>query len=531
MQDRLALAERFLHEVSGCHSISIDDRELPHILSLLRNTNLGRAVKTITVKMAEPTGVKMAHVIHAGSIPKLKEYLVLAKPSGIQGLSLEKVPKEQWDKEYNLFVTGLSREDISQLKAIIENIERTETDIRFADEICQKIVLRSLSDVLTEEKLTKNDLDSWRYNNAWRIVRTVATTATAKALADEKRHLFKNGCFSVITPQRNMYIAKTDYDPKAEQPRLRLLFADDYLTVHPGDFWQDIKTTGLDNEGGVELISGKKPEKLLRRIISMTSSPGAMVLDYFLGSGTTTAVAQKMQRRWVGIECSSFFDELPLTRMKLVLHGENGGISAEEKWQGGGCFKYLRLESYEDTLNNLRLVRTPEQQAALNAAPEEAREGYIISYFLDVESAGSASLLDLDQFRDPFGYTLKIATASAGVTKETMIDLVETFNWLLGLKIQHIDTQKGFLTVTGEKRAGGRTLTVWRTLSDEPVKDNEALDKFLARLQINPADTEFDFIYVNGSHTLADPHNKVHLIEETFARLMFEAHDFETLSE
>jgi len=101
----------------------------------------------------------------------------------------------------------------------------------------------------------------------------------------------------------------------------------------------------------------------------------------------------------------------------------------------------------------------------------------------------------------------------------------------LGLKVKQIDTQKGFLTVTGGKRAGGRTLVIWRTLSDDPVKDNEALDKFLARLQINPADTEFDFIYVNGSHTLADPHNKVHLIEETFARLMFEAQDFETLSE
>lgn len=185
----------------------------------------------------------------------------------------------------------------------------------------------------------------------------------------------------------------------------------------------------------------------------------------------------------------------------------------------------------EDTLNNLRLVRTPEQQAALNAAPEEARDGYLLSYFLDVESAGSASLLDFDQFRDLFSYQLKIATASAGETKETTIDLVETFNWLLGLKVKHIDTQKSFRTVTGEKRAGGRTLVIWRTLSDNPLHDNEALDKFLARLQINPADTEFDFIYVNGSHTLADPHNKVHLIEETFARLMFEAQDFETLSE
>ena len=70
-----------------------------------------------------------------------------------------------------------------------------------------------------------------------------------------------------------------------------------------------------------------------------------------------------------------------------------------------------------------------------------------------MESDGSKSLLDLTEFRDPFGYKLKIATSSAGETKETEVDLVETFNWLIGLKVKHIDHQKGFLTVTGEKRA------------------------------------------------------------------------------
>lgn len=193
------------------------------------------------------------------------------------------------------------------------------------------------------------------------------------------------------------------------------------------------------------------------------------------------------------------------------------------------AFKIVRLESYEDALNNLRLKRTPDQEIALNAAQEKTRDQYLLSYFLDVESAGSASLLDLDQFRDPFAYRLKIATSSAGETTDTNIDLVETFNWLLGLKVKHMDAQKGFLTVTGEKRAGGRTLVIWRTLSDDPVTDNAALEKFLAKIAVNPADTEFEYLYVNGSHTLTDPHNKVHLIEEAFQRLMFESGTFESL--
>ena len=67
------------------------------------------------------------------------------------------------------------------------------------------------------------------------------------------------------------------------------------------------------------------------------------------------------------------------------------------------------------------------------------------------------------------------------------MDLVETFNWLLGLSVKHIDTTKGFLTVTGEKRGGGRCLIIWRTLSADPKTDNEALDKFLDKLAVNPA--------------------------------------------
>ena len=213
--------------------------------------------------------------------------------------------------------------------------------------------------------------------------------------------------------------------------------------------------------------------------------------------------------------------------MKRTYYGIGGGVESKAQ---SGLFKYIRVESYEDTLNNLRLHRAPDQEAALANAGEPTRDQYLLSYFLDVESAGSKSLLDLAEFRDPFSYKLQIATSSAGETKETTVDLVETFNWLLGLKVKHIDAVKGFLTVTGEKRAGGRTLILWRTLLSDPVEGNAALDKFLTKLAVNPADTEYDFIYVNGSHTLNDPHNKVHLIEETFQRLMFDNTNFENLT-
>lgn len=260
----------------------------------------------------------------------------------------------------------------------------------------------------------------------------------------------------------------------------------------------------------------------------------AIVLDYFGGSGTTGHAVIHMnrthdgKRKYVLVEMGAHFDRALAPRLKKVVYSSDWKDGKPQNRNTGisHAFKIIRLEGYEDALNNLRLKRTPEQEATLQVAPEKARDQYLLGYFLDVESAGSASLLDLDQFRDPFAYKLKIATNSVGESVDTTIDLVETFNWLLGLKVKHIDAQEGFLTVTGEKRAGGRTLVIWRTLSDDPIADNKALEGFLDKIKVNPADTEFDYIYINGSHTLTDPHNKVHLTEEAFQRLMFDTPDF-----
>jgi len=104
----------------------------------------------------------------------------------------------------------------------------------------------------------------------------------------------------------------------------------------------------------------QKPEQLLRRIIELTTDQHDrdVVLDFFLGSGTTTAVAQKLGRRWIGIEMAGYFDTDALYRMKHVLAGQSKrepvSISREVNWRGGGFFKYYELEQYEDTLRKAK---------------------------------------------------------------------------------------------------------------------------------------------------------------------------------
>ncbi len=86
-----------------------------------------------------------------------------------------------------------------------------------------------------------------------------------------------------------------------------------------------------------------KPERLIKRVLEIATDEGDLVLDSFLGSGTTTAVAHKMGRRWIGIEMGEHAKTHCAVRMKKVVDGEQGGISKAVKWQGGGGFRYYEL--------------------------------------------------------------------------------------------------------------------------------------------------------------------------------------------
>jgi len=109
--------------------------------------------------------------------------------------------------------------------------------------------------------------------------------------------------------------------------------------------WTDIPgyafTTGFQTENS---------EVLLKRVIEVATLKGDIVLDFFLGSGTTTAVAHKLSRKWVGVEMGEHFYDVALPRMKKVLFGIKAGVSKNINWEGGGFFKYFDLEQYEDTL-------------------------------------------------------------------------------------------------------------------------------------------------------------------------------------
>jgi adenine-specific DNA-methyltransferase len=287
------------------------------------------------------------------------------------------------------------------------------------------------------------------------------------------------------------------------------------------DVWTDINMLNpMASERAILDFSTQKPEELIKRILLSSSNEGQIVLDYFNGSGTTSASALKMNRKFIGVEMAEYFYSKILPRIKRVLNGETIGISKDCNWKGGGIVKYMRLESYEDTLNNLALKQTVTQQSALEMN-STFKEGYMLNYMLDVEAKDS--LLNLEWFVNPFNCYLNITKNNE--LQPTKVDLVETFNYLIGLVVESYATPKeGYVVVTGKNLAGESILVVWR---DCIQHSSTSLNLFLEKSKYNPLDSEYDRIYVNGDNNVenlktGDERWKVVLIEEEFGKKMFE---------
>ena len=285
MYPRLSIARDLLKD-DGVICIQIDDNEQNNLKKICDEIfGESNFVTTIAVKMSEATGVKMSHA--SSIIPKLKEYILIYGKGGKLKLGNINIPKDCWDSEYKTFIKNVTKEEIDIIKNIRENESRTKEDIEKCDFILSKFNCVSLGTVYKEENILKEKQEEFNFENAWRIIRTASVTGGAKELADKKRETNPINFFSIETPEKKLYFIKSDYDIVTPNPRIKLLFADDYLTVNPCDFWQDIKTTGLDNEGGVDFKNGKKPLKLILRLMKLFLQKDDIVLDFFSGSATT----------------------------------------------------------------------------------------------------------------------------------------------------------------------------------------------------------------------------------------------------
>ena len=343
MWPRLELMRELLTD-DGYIAIQIDDRQFARLHVLLCEIFGERTIKPIVVKMSEASGLKMGSVRRSGRIPKLKEFILFAKMDGIRNLRLDPVPKQGWDREYNIFLEGFTRSDKSRIDEILESEEISDLDIEDLDKIASKIELGSVAEKTKKLGLSGKAKDTWLFENAYRICQC-ATSASVLNLAEEKYSGISPDVFAVKSRKgETAYLVRGNYSRDSKKPRVQLIFAEDNLSTHPGDLWLDIRTTGLEAEGQVAFKNGKKPEQLVRRVIAMATEPGDLVMDAFAGSGTTPAVAHKMGRRWISIERGDQATSHCVPRLTRVINGEDPiGVTELESWKGGGGFRFYRL--------------------------------------------------------------------------------------------------------------------------------------------------------------------------------------------
>jgi adenine-specific DNA-methyltransferase len=281
------------------------------------------------------------------------------------------------------------------------------------------------------------------------------------------------------------------------------------------------QTSAMFGRSGVFLAP--KHSSFVSRFIQHAAKPDCTILDCFGGSGSTAHAVIDLNRKdggnrkYILVEMGGYFDTVMKPRIQKVIYSKDWRAGKPITREGTShIFKYMTMESYEDTLNNLSLRRTSVQDDLIKSDPA-LREEYMLSYMLDFETKGSPSLLDLDSFEDPLSYKLNITRGDE--TRPESVDLVDTFNYLLGLTVSRMYSSNGYRVVEGIDPADERVLVIWRNTHE---KSNEDLDTFFE--EQGYAGAGFDRVYANGDNPLAlkAGDSKVHLIEEEFRRLMFE---------
>lgn len=322
------------------------------------------------------------------------------------------------------------------------------------------------------------------------------------------------------------------------------------------------------------------PVSLYEEIVGAVAQEiDSITMDYFAGSGTTGHALLNLNRddqgvrKYVLVEMGVHFDTTLKPRITKVIYSSDwkNGKPTSRDTGISQCFKYIRLESYEDTLNNLVFDENTVRGKAIESNPS-LKEDYMLRYLLNVETRGSQSLLNIDAFADPCAYALAVKKPGSDEQVTQHIDVIETFNYLLGLRLENMAAPQTFtasftrkpdpefpedqhtkLVVDGKiqqaddgkwwfRKLEGwvpadpmnpnngqkeRVLIVWRKLTGNLEEDNLMLDEWFEKYRISTRDFEYDTIYVNGSNNLPnlkkdDENWKVRIIEEEFHKKMWE---------
>ncbi len=307
----------------GVFCLHLDDQEVFYA-KVICDEIFGRDmfVSSIAVKSSTPSGLKTAH--RDKTIIKQKDLVLIYKKTKSLTVNPQYIPRPKWDSHYSKYYDR----DTNEVKNLIEVL--LEQGI-----IKNSISLKSLN---IKDKKFKN----FYLENKYKIFQTQPTMpaeekAKSKASPNEIiKYVDSEGVENfAINGRRFVFLENSLNELEDESLDLATLLC---------DFWSDIDFQNTQNEGANSFPAGKKPERLVSRFLKLFTKEGDLVMDSFLGSGTTAAVSHKMNRKYIGIEMGDHAYTHSYERLKNIITGtDNSGVSEMFNWQGGGGFKFYEL--------------------------------------------------------------------------------------------------------------------------------------------------------------------------------------------
>lgn len=543
MNDRISLGKDLLCNV-GTHAVAIDEVEQERLGGLIEGIFQNWSKATIPV-VHNPRGQQGKNISH------VHEYVILSYPSD-ESKYLSDVLKKEVDSR-NLRDSGTESDRTDAKSCFYPFIVKKGKIVRIGD-----IPSDDFHPVSANVDIGNDETEIWPMTDG----------------GDEKKWRYARHTVERILEKLEV---------KGGRNSLQIIFNKDTGTMR--SLWVDAKFDA--SEYGTKVIQkilGEEKAKEFsypKSIHTVTEclqvlnndKQDALCLDYFAGSGTTGHAVINLnreddgKRKYIMVEMGNYFDAVTRPRMQKVIYSQDWKDGKPVSRDGiSHAFKYIRLESYEDTLNNLSFKENAARDQALQSN-DDFRRGYMLKYWLEFETKDSPSLLNIEQFDDPTGCKLTLKKPGSDEYEEKSVDLVESFNWLIGLHVDHLDMWRSYSAsfkrepdpelpgddatrlildgrmeesqngkwlfrkvegrvcrTPGDMNNTDRVLVIWRKLTGNLEEDNLMLDEWFKKYRLSTQDSEFDVIYVNGSNNLPNlrQDDEHRLIEEAFHQQMWD---------
>ncbi len=393
MKNRLEIARELLRD-DGVIFVQCDDREHAYLKVLMDEIfSRDKFISSIAIKVKAPSGIasggrlifdvkenilvynkKDDVVPYENLIEKefidrnsktIEQYNMILEDEGIEGETATKLETNtgtvEIKRRHNYKITRIPINEIDDINEYYaNNIDKIFRVAVFSGDIWEKI----------SSSMPDNELYSYYH-----------TPSKGKHKGEKiKYYIYKKGEILFLRDFTKVDIINNK----------KTIFKTEHISnIITANLWQ-----GIANEGSVTLKNGKKPEELLRMLIALVTKEGDLVMDFFMGTGTTCAVAHKMGRQYIGVEQLDYGENSAVVRLKNVINGDPTGISKTVGWQGGGDFVYLELmELNEKFVQDIQAAKTTEE---LLEIWERMKRQSFLSYRIDPKDIDS----NVEEFKD-----------------------------------------------------------------------------------------------------------------------------------